>query len=298
MHVLVTGGAGFIGSHIVKRLIDDGHEVVVFDDLSTGSRKRLPKTVRFVKGDIRKMAKARLPKTIDAVFHLAAQVDVRHSVSNPAHDAAVNIEGTVAVLEYARQAGAKKVVFSSSGGAIYGPCDLVPTPEKSHCQSSSPYGIAKYAAEQYIELYGRLHKLPYVILRYSNVYGPGQDGSKESGVIAIFTQLAKYGRDITIYGDGEQTRDFVFVGDVVEANMKALSYAGSGTFNIGTGVETTVNQLAAALNGLLPSPVGIHHAAARTGEERRSCVAIDLAKRELGWSPAVSLQDGLRQTMV
>lgn len=298
MHILVTGGAGFIGSHLVKRLVADGHEVVVLDDLSSGKRKNVPKGVRLIKGEVQKAFKLRLPKTIDAVFHLAAQIDVRESVANPIHDAAVNIEGTIAVLEYAHQAGAKKVVFSSSGGAIYGPCDLVPTPETSHCQSSSPYGIAKYAAERYIELYGRLHQLPYVILRYSNVYGPGQDGSKESGVIAIFTQLAKYMRGFTIYGDGEQTRDFVFVGDVVEANLKALAYHGNGVFNVGTGVETSINTLAQTINSLIPTPVEVHHAPARKGEEMRSCLDVTWAKKELGWSPTVSLSEGLKQTMV
>lgn len=298
MHILVTGGAGFIGSHLVQSLLNDGHDVLVVDDLSSGKRKQIPRGASFKKGDVRKLAKLRLPEKIDAVFHLAAQIDVRRSVEDPAHDAAINIEGTIAVLMYAVQAGAKKIVFSSSGGAIYGPCDLVPTTENSACQSSSPYGVAKFAAEEYIKLFSRLHSLPYVILRYSNVYGPGQDGSKESGVIAIFSRLASQGKALTIFGDGSQTRDFVYVGDVVQANLKALAYAGSGTFNIGTGKETSIKQLAETLNGLLPHPVAINYAPARMGEEMRSCLSNDLAKTELGWQPSVTLEQGLRQTMV
>lgn len=298
MNILVTGGAGFIGSHLVNTLLTQGHDVFVVDDLSSGKRKNVPKGATFIKGDIRKLAKMRkLPKTIDAVFHLAAQIDVRHSVSDPAHDAAVNIEGTINVLMYAVQARAKKVVFSSSGGAIYGACDLLPTTEESSCQSSSPYGVAKYAAEQYIQLFSRLHNLPYVILRYSNVYGPGQDGSKESGVVAIFSKLAKQGKPMTIFGDGEQTRDYVFVGDVVDANLKTLTYEDSGVFNIGTGVETSVNELAKAINRVSPQAVHVVHAPARTGEERRSCLDISKAKSALGWTPKMSLEDGLRMTM-
>ncbi len=298
MRIMVTGGAGFIGSHITKALLAQGHEIVVVDNLSSGKRENVPAGVLFVQGDVQEMATLPVPKTIDAVFHLAAQIDVRKSVENPVHDVSVNVVGTAAVLQYALNAGAKKMVFSSTGGAIYGPCDVLPTPEDTACRSNSPYGVSKYNAEQYIKLYGRLHSLPYVILRYSNVYGPGQDGSKESGVIAIFSRLARMGKSLTINGDGKQTRDFVFVGDVVDANLKALNYKGSGVFNIATATETTINQLAETINSLLPKPVEILHAPAKLGEELRSCLANHLAKTELGWQPTVALKEGLRQTMV
>lgn len=297
MQILVTGGAGFIGSHLVKALLKQGHEVFVVDNLSTGKRERVPAEAKFIEGDIRDMQKLPLPKAIDAVFHLAAQMDVRHSVKEPAFDASVNVEGTVAVLHYAQHAGAKKMIFSSSGGAIYGPCELVPTPESSACYSTSPYGVSKYSAEQYVRLYARLHQLPYVILRYSNVYGPGQDGSKESGVIAIFSRLAAESKPLTIYGDGESTRDFVFVEDVVAANLKALVYAGSGIYNIGTGVETTVNQLATMIQHACGKKLEIEHLSARLGEELRSCLDNSLAKTELGWQPQFSLLEGLKATL-
>ena len=183
---------------------------------------------------------------------------------------------------------ARKSYFSSSGGAIYGPCEQIPTPETTACQSTSPYGVSKYSAEQYVRLYARLHQLPYVILRYSNVYGPGQDGSKESGVIAIFSRLAAESKPLTIYGDGENTRDFVFVEDVVAANLKALTSTASGIYNIGTGVETTINQLAAMVQHASGKKLDVQHLSARLGEELHRCLDNSLAQTELGW-PQFSL---------
>lgn len=297
MKILVTGGAGFIGSHVSKALLQQGHEVVVVDDLSSGKRSNVPAGAQFVEGDIRVIANLPVPEKIDAVFHLAAQIDVRVGVSNPMLDASVNVKGTVAVLDYAVKAGAKKFVFTSSGGAIYGPSDVIPTPETADCQSSSPYGVAKWCGEQYVHLFGRMYALPHVILRYSNVYGPGQEGSRESGVIAIFTRLAASGQPLTIFGDGSKTRDFVYVDDVVAANLKALTYGENGVFNIGTGKETSIKAMAETLNGLLPSPVAIHHAPDKVGEELRSVLDVSLAAEKLEWQPQVNLTEGLRRTL-
>lgn len=296
--ILVTGGAGFIGSHLTAALVDRGHTVVVLDDLSSGKRKNLPKGVRLIKGDVSNPRVLRkLPKSVDAVFHLAAQIDVRASVEDALDDARQNILGMINILDYARDAKAKQVVFSSSGGAIYGPSEQIPTPETSACLPSSPYGLAKWAAEQYIYLYRRLHNLSVTVLRYSNVYGPGQDGSKESGVIAIFTKRALEGKPLTIYGDGEQTRDFVYVKDVVAANLAAMDKGANHLVNIGTGTETSVNQLATLLQTQLGQNMEVNKAEARAGEELRSCLAIDQAKIQIGWQPTYDLAAGLKETI-
>jgi UDP-glucose 4-epimerase len=297
MKVLVTGGAGFIGSHLVTTLAAQGHEVFVVDNLSSGKRENIPEGVHFIEGDIRVMDKLQgLPKKVDAIFHLAAQIDVRHSVSDPIYDASVNVQGTIAVLNYAVRADADRVIFSSSGGAIYGSTETIPTHEGIPVSSSSPYGIAKYCAERYIELFSRLHNLHYVVLRYSNVYGPGQSGSRESGVIAIFSELAFSKQPLTIYGDGEQTRDFVYVGDVVRANMAALGTQVQDVFNIATGTETTINELAQLLCEVVPHDVEVGHGPAKKGEERRSCLDPRKAEKYLGWKPTMDLRKGLETT--
>lgn len=296
--VLVTGGAGFIGSHLVRALLDQGYAVIVLDNLSSGKKDRLPAGASLIVGDVADdEVWAACPKTIDFVFHLAAQIDVRLSVSQPYLDARTNVMGTVNVLSYAYRAQARRLIFSSSGGAIYGPADAIPTPEDARARSSSPYGVAKLVAEEYISLYGRLHQLKSTILRYSNVYGPGQDGSKESGVIAVFTQRAAKGKPLTIFGDGEQTRDFVYVKDVVAANLAALERGVDGTFNIGTGKETSINALVKTLQALVDHPLEVSHGPARLGEERRSCLAIDRARTNLAWSPKYGLEEGLRETI-
>jgi len=296
MKILVTGGAGFIGSHIVKTLDKQGHEVIVVDDLSSGKRENLPEHVNLIVGDVRDCEKLDLPEQIDHVFHLAAQMDVRHSVADPLFDASVNVLGTIAVLNYAVKAGAKKCVFSSTGGAIYGPSEQIPTPETEPSFSSCPYGVAKYASEQYVKLFSRMHNLPYTILRYSNVYGPGQDGSRESGVIAIFCKKANCKEPMTVFGDGEQTRDYVYVEDVVNANLRAMESEAQGEYNIATGVETSLNQLVDCLKNVVPHDIEVCYGEALPGEERRSCLHIEKARQELGWEPCVGLREGLERT--
>ena len=305
MTALVTGGAGFIGSNLVDALLDRGERVVVVDDLTTGRRANLDAALErgaeLHELDVRDApALAALCERTrpELVFHLAAQIDVRRSVADPAADARVNVEGTINVLAAAHAAGARRVVYSATGGAVYGEAEQVPTPEDAPAQPLAPYGQAKLAGEGYCALYARLHGLPTVALRYANVYGPRQDPLGEGGVIAIFCGCLADGRTPTIYGDGEQTRDYVYVGDVVAANLRAAELDATGAINIGTGVETSVLDLVAAfreLDGEAPfEPV---HAPARAGEVLRSCLDASRARALLGWEPQVGLADGLRRTL-
>jgi UDP-glucose 4-epimerase len=305
MTALVTGGAGFIGSNLVDALLARGERVVVVDDLSTGRRSNLDAAlgqgaelheldVRDA-GALNAVFQHERPKL---VFHLAAQIDVRRSVADPAADARVNVEGTVNVLAAAHAAGARRVVYSATGGAVYGEAEQVPTPEDAPAQPLAPYGQAKLAGEGYCALFTRLHGLSTVALRYANVYGPRQDPLGEGGVIAIFCGCLAEGRAPTIYGDGAQTRDYVYVGDVVAANLRAAELNVAGPVNVGTGVETSVLDLAAAFreleDGASFEPV---HAPARAGEVLRSCLDASRAREQLGWEPQVPLADGLRRTL-
>lgn len=305
MSVLVTGGAGFIGSNLVDALVADGRRVVVVDDLSTGRRENLDAALArgavlheldVTDGDaLRALAQAERP---EAVFHLAAQIDVRRSVEDPAFDARVNVAGTINVLAAAHAAGARRVVFSATGGAVYGEAEQVPTPEDAPARPLAPYGQSKLAAEGYLELYARLHGLSTIALRYANVYGPRQDPLGEGGVVAIFCGCLATGRTPTIYGDGRQTRDFVYVGDVVEANLIAAASDVTGSYNVGTGAETSVLDLVAALDGLgAGAPLAPVHAEARAGEVRRSCLDPARARGALGWEPRTPLAEGLRRTL-
>lgn len=295
MRVLVTGGAGFIGSHIADALVLEGHDVFVVDNLSSGKREQVPAKATFIEGDVRRLDALPLPSQIDVIFHLAAQIDVRHSVEQPAADADINVLGTLQVLELAKKTGAK-VVFSSTGGAIYGSVRSYPTPERIAPRPSSPYGLAKFCAERYIQLYHELFQVPYVILRYGNVYGPRQGGSKETGVIAIFCQKALTGEPLTVFGNGKQTRDFVYVGDVVRANLAAMKLE-AGIFNIASGTETSVNELTQLIQQASGKALEINHVRGKKGEVKRSCLAIAAAKQGLGWRPSVSLQQGIEQTL-
>ncbi len=294
MRALVTGGAGFIGSHVVDALAARGDEVTVLDDLTTGRRENLsPDTTLEAISIADADAVLDLFERVrpEVVFHLAAQVDVRRSVDDPGFDLLVNVGGTLNVLEAARRTGAGHVVFASTGGAIYGDTATIPTPEEAPERPLAPYGQAKLAAEGYLRLLGALHGVSVTCLRFANVYGPRQDPLGEGGVCAIFCGAAAAGRGVTVFGAGEQTRDFVYVGDVADACLRASAGAPFGPFNIGTGVETSVNALAERLG------LAAEHAPERAGEVERSCLDPALAARELGWRPATDLASGLELTM-
>lgn len=305
--VLVTGGAGFIGSHVADRFLAEGWAVTVLDDLSSGRREQVPAAARFVQEDVGSPAAAALVEAgrFDVICHLAAQIDVRHSVADPAADATRNILGTINLMEAVRRGGAgTRVVFSSTGGALYGAFAEPPSPEGTAANPEAPYGIGKLAAEHYLAYYGRVHGLETVVLRYGNVYGPRQDPHGEAGVVAIFCTRLLRGEPLTVYGDGEQTRDYVFVGDVAEANLAAatrpLPPAGTleaRAFNIGTGNETSVLALAAQLQRCAGTAVPVRHAPPRPGEIARSALAVEKARALLGWTPATTLADGLAATV-
>jgi UDP-glucose 4-epimerase len=290
LRAIVTGGAGFIGSHLVDALVERGDDVVVVDDLSSGKREHLNPSARFVERDIREGIDA---DGAEVVFHLAAQADVQTSVQRPDFDAAVNVVGTVLVLEAARAAGAQ-VVFTSTGGAIYGECDG-PAAEDAPREPVSPYGIAKLCGEEYLRGWNRMHGSGNVVARLGNVYGPRQDAGLEGGVVAIFLERMAADEETIIFGDGGQTRDFVYVGDVVRALLAAEGRDG-GVFNVGTGQETTIldlHRVCAAVSDVEREP---RFEDARLGDALRSVLDVSLAERELGWRPQVGLEEGLRLT--
>jgi UDP-glucose 4-epimerase len=304
--VLVTGGAGFIGSHIVDRFLGRGAAVTIVDDLSSGQRQRLNPAATFEPLDIRSPETAALVANgrFDVICHLAAQIDVRKSVADPIEDASRNILGTLNILEAIRAGSPRtRLVFSSTGGAVYGDFDDPPSTERFEKNPESPYGIAKLSVEYYLRYYARVHGLDLVALRYANVYGPRQDPHGEAGVVAIFCQRLLSGQAPRIFGDGSQTRDYVFVSDVVDANVLAAEAVlpapgrlDARAFNIGTGVPTSVTQLAAALQSAAGTSFANEMAPHRPGEQLRSFVAIEKAAREIGWRPQVTLADGLSQT--
>jgi len=290
LRAIVTGGAGFIGSHLVDALVERGDEVVVVDDLSSGKREHLNPGARLDERDIREGLDL---DGAEAVFHLAAQADVQVSMQRPDHDAAVNVVGTVRVLEAAREAGAP-LVFTSTGGAIYGECDG-PAAEDARREPLSPYGIAKLCGEEYLQGWNRTHGTKNVVLRLANVYGPRQDAGLEGGVVAIFLERLASGEQAAIFGDGLQTRDFVYVGDVVSALLAAAGRDG-GVFNVGTGVETTILDLHRACARVAGTNAEPRFEDAKLGDVRRSVLEVSLAGRELGWRPQVGLDEGLRLT--
>ena len=304
--VLVTGGAGFIGSHVADRLVADGCSVAIIDNLSSGKRENLPAAATFHDIDIRSAEAATLARTgnFDAVVHLAAQMDVRRSVLDPMFDADVNIRGSVNLFEGLRASEKPaRVVFASTGGAVYGDHTRPPNRETTTKEPDSPYAISKLAVETYLAFYGRIHGLHGVALRFANVYGPRQDPHGEAGVVAIFCKRLLAGRPLTIYGDGRQTRDYIHVSDVVNAVRRALTielhstpFIDARAFNIGTGIPTSVLDLAAGLKRAAGVDTPLEFAAHRPGELLESFVDITKATRELQWAPQVELEDGLRNT--
>jgi UDP-glucose 4-epimerase len=301
MKILVTGGAGFIGSHTVDALVASGAgEVSVLDDLSTGKRHQVNPKATLYQTDLRDGATvASLVDKVqpEIIFHLAAQMDVRRSVADPPFDAQVNVVGFLNLIESARKHGLKRVVFSSTGGAIYGEQDQFPCDEDHPKRPVSPYGVAKLATEAYLFFYKVEYGIDYLALRFGNVYGPRQDPHGEAGVVAIFCGRILDGKPVTVYGDGTQTRDYVYVGDVVRAVLAAGSSPASGiALNIGTGIETDVNDLYSTLASIADFPTKAEHAAARPGEQKRSVISPARASKELDWRPEKRLAEGLEET--
>jgi len=297
--VLITGGAGFIGSTIAEGFLTAGWDVAVLDDLSTGKRANVPAGARFYPVDIRSEAAVLLvgKERPEVLCHQAAQIDVRRSMSDPRFDADVNVGGLLNLLQAAVAAGSvEHVIFASSGGATYGDTDVIPTPESHPQRPVSCYGAAKAASEIYLGVYRANHGLKVTSLRYANVYGPRQDPHGEAGVVAIFCGRLLEGKPCTIYGDGGQTRDYVFVGDVARANLLAAEKRFDGPLNVGTGIETDVNAVHAHLVRAAGVKSPADHAPARMGEQRRSCVDPRAAQAALGWRPEVGIADGLMRT--
>ncbi|OGW91562.1 MAG: UDP-glucose 4-epimerase [Nitrospirae bacterium RIFCSPLOWO2_12_FULL_63_8] len=299
MKILVTGGAGFIGSHLVDRLVQEGHEVVVADNLSTGKRRNLNRAAEFYKRDVQssRMESVFRRERPVVLIHLAAQMNIRRSVEDPLFDAQVNILGMLNVLDQAVRYGTRKVIFASSGSAIYGEQDVFPAPESHATRPLSPYGISKLTGEYYLAYYQRVSGIQCVSLRFSNVFGPRQDPHGEAGVVAIFTQKMLAGEQPIINGNGRQTRDFIYVDDVVEAHMAVLGKDVQGIYNVGTAHETSVNELFGKLVDLTKSGCKQLYGPAKKGEQARSVVDASKLRQELGWEPRVSLDEGLSRTV-
>ncbi|HEX3956056.1 MAG TPA: NAD-dependent epimerase/dehydratase family protein [Trebonia sp.] len=296
MRVLVTGGAGFIGSHVCDSFLANGDEVYVVDDLSSGRVSRLAEGIKFTQESVLNASGlSALVSEVrpELICHLAAQVDVRVSVAAPGSDADVNVIGTINVLEAARVVEAR-VILASTGGAIYGKDAPVPSSENVLPEPGSPYGVSKYCAEQYINLYNRMLGTEHAILRFANVYGPRQGSSGEAGVVSVFCANGTQGKPLTIYGDGKQTRDFIYVADCVAAFRAVADYGKPGTWNIGTGIESTVLDLAALVGRFTGQHSQPIFAPARIGELSRSALAWERAAQDLGWRPAASLADGVQ----
>jgi UDP-glucose 4-epimerase len=292
MAVLVTGGAGFIGSHLVEALLREGYSVAVLDDLSTGRMENLADVdgrIAFYRESILAANLRHVLQDVEVVFHLAAQVNVRRSVEQPAHDLKVNALGTLNLLEQAR--GVERFIYASSGGAVYGEPQYLPVDEEHPTEPISPYGASKLAGEKYVQLYGYNYGIKYGILRYANVYGERQDARGEAGVIAIFLERLRRGEPLEVFGTGEQTRDYIYVGDVVRATLRALER--EGVFNVGTGIETSVNQLVEIIAGVTGITPEVKHLPPRSGEVHRICLNTSRAEEELGFKAEVELREGI-----
>jgi len=299
MKILVTGGAGFIGSHVAEAYVAAGHEVVVLDDLSSGKRHQVPARAKLVQMDVqdRRVADVFRDERPELLSHHAAQMDVRRSVADPRFDAAVNIMGLINLLEAGRANGLRRVLFASSGGAAYGEQDEFPATETHKLEPVSPYGVSKRASELYLSCYRAMYGLEYVAMRYANVYGPRQDPHGEAGVVAIFAVKLLSGEQPTINGDGKQTRDYVYVGDLVRANVALATHAYVGPMNFGTGIETDVNQLFGHIRTACGSDAPERHGPAKPGEQKRSVISPKLAAEVIGWRPEVPLADGVASTV-
>jgi UDP-glucose 4-epimerase len=298
MKALVTGGAGFIGSQVADALIEKGIRVEIIDNLSTGRKENIPAKAVFHHLDIRSedIHKLFAQSKFDVMYHLAAQMDVRKSVADPAYDAQANILGGINLLQACKNSGVKKVIFSSTGGAIYGEQIEFPAKENHPQNPCSPYGISKLAFEKYLQFYHSEYGLKYIALRYANVYGPRQRGDGEAGVVAIFFERLLAGQKAVIYGDGGQTRDFTFVGDVVRANLAAIDHPEIGAFNVGTGLETDINELFDNIKDIVGSKQDRIHEPGKPGEQRRSVIDNSLIKKAMGWQPRFDLRQGLTKT--
>ncbi len=300
MKILVTGGAGFIGSHVVNAYLAAGHEVVVVDDLSHGKKENLPPYIQFYKLDIRDKTQLRILfqlESFDVVNHQAALANVRESMARPDVYAEVNVIGSINLLEAAKDFGVKRFIYASTGGAVYGEPMYLPATEEHPINPLDPYGASKHAVEHYLYLYHANYGLDYVVLRYPNVYGPRQDPFGEAGVIAIFTQRMLQGKEVVINGDGTQQRDFLYVGDVAQANILALHRGDNGIYNLGTGVPVDVNTIYRKLKDLTGYPLEATYGPPKKGEVYRIYLDASKARAALGWEPKVSLEEGLQITV-
>ena len=296
---IVTGGAGFIGSHICDALIERGIEIAVVDNLSSGKRRNLPPGATFYEVDVRDASVREIfaKEKPDYLFHLAAQMDVRKSVTDPVYDASVNIGGTANLLEAGRASGLKKIIYAATGGAMYGDPRVLPADEGTPIEPLCPYGISKGTAELYLELYRKLYGMSYTSLRFPNVYGPRQDPHGEAGVVAIFSQLMLAGQQPKIFGDGTMTRDYVYVGDIVDANMLALDAGDGVAMNLGWGKEISTQQIFDGVRDAVGCDIVPNYVPERLGEVAHISLDAGLAKKVLGWEPKVELRDGLRRAV-
>src|SRR3989338_5560444 len=296
---IVTGGAGFIGSHIVDELLKKGYRVAGIDNLSTGKRNNVNPAAAFFKLDIQSphVGKVFAKFKPRFVFHFAAQIDVRKSVADPVEDAKTNIVGSLNILEQCRRQHVRKIIFASSGGTIYGDASVIPTKETYPGNPMSPYGIAKYAVEHYLWYYWYVFKLPFVSLRLANIYGPRQNSKGEAGVVAIFTDAILAGKQPVISGTGKQTRDFVFVTDVVASAMRAIAPKRVGIYNVGTAKETDINEIFSLLKRLTKAGAKKAYGPAKKGEQARSCLSYGKIQKEMGWKPSYGLEKGLQETV-
>jgi len=299
MNIIVTGGGGFIGSNVVDALVKKGHKVAVVDDLSTGKKENLNPNAQFFNIDLRE--KNALEEVFqnskpEIIYHIAAQIDVRKSAADPAFDASVNIIGSINLFELAVKYNVRRIIFSSTGGALYGEPENLPADENTLVAPLAPYGVSKYCTEQYLNYFKRMYGIERVILRYANVYGPRQDPLGEAGVIAIFTGRILNGENPIIYGDGTQTRDYIYVEDIVKANLLAMD-GNEGIYNIGTGIETSVNELVKMFSTVLNKDIKPVYEPPRKGEVQRIALYGTKANKELGFRPQFSLEEGLRKTI-